>query len=216
MAEPEHVLERHLALDQIARIARGADAGLELGKDLLIHRLEAEARELAVLEIAVGHQPLAILDVLTVAVDRQDHVVEPEMGHQHKRLGRRLQRFEPGQARIGLAAALDDLGVERGLGREMPEYQGLGDAGRGRDLAGRRADKALAGEQRQSRRHDRLPPLFPVHPQARHGGISKRSLTSCLACAGNNFCRCEVARPARLSGARAARGPRLRPGAKAV
>jgi len=77
---------------------------------------------------------------------------------------------QPGQARIGLAAALDDLGVERGLGREMAEHQGLGHAGRRGDLARRRADKALAREQRHGRRHDRLAPLFPAHAQFRHEG----------------------------------------------
>ena len=95
-------------------------------------------------------------------LDAEQKVAHHVMDHVDEGCARRLERGKTLERRIAFAAEPEDLAVEQFLGREMPEQQRLGDAGRLGELPRGGSGKALAGEQRHCRRDNRFAALVAV------------------------------------------------------
>src|SRR4051812_7348702 len=183
LGEPEAVRRRrrtgsNSAGNQIAGGHRRRHRIYEQWHDTLGHGLEQLAGVIAVFEAAVQHQPQPRVEFGPLGLVPEHEAAHHKARDADQRLGRGLQCGEFFQRRIALAAGVQDLAVERLLGREVPEQQRFGNARRLGDLAGGRAGEAVPREQRHRRVDDRLAALFGVEPGTGHARRSKRLLTS--------------------------------------
>src|SRR6516165_9269735 len=91
-----------------------------------------------------------------------------EMDHINERRGRWFEYRQSLERRIPFAAETQDLIVKVFLAREMPEQQGFGNPRHLGELLCRRPGKALAGEERDRRRDNRLAAFVAIQSGRSH------------------------------------------------
>ena len=95
-----------------------------------------------------------------------------EVDHINERPGRGFEYRQSLERRIPFAAETQDLIVKVFLAREMPEQQGFGNPRYLGEFLCRRSGEALAGEERDRRRDDRLTALVAI-PSSRSQASEK-------------------------------------------